>query len=455
MGSDERLIEDASGYRGTAQRYLTPQSPAEVAEVLAEASRHRIPVTIGGAWTGVTGGGVPDAGWLLSTERLLRLEIDNGRARAGAGVLLKDLHQAAAQTRQLYAPDPTETSASVGGTIATNASGSRSFRYGSTRDHVLSLMVATMDGRTVVYRRGDRIDFDVPAIRLPRSRKNTAGFPLRPGMDWVDLFVGSEGTLGVVCEAELRLLPAAGELLTGVVFFPSERLAVEAVDEWRAVPGLRMIEYFDRPSLDMLRVRFPEVPDGVGAALLLEQEDGEAEDWIRRLDPAGADLDASWFAQSERDREHFRRFRHALPEMVNERMRRQGLMKLGSDYAVPVDRNAEMMRYYRDRLEREFPGEYVVFGHIGDAHVHVNLLPSGEAEYQRGRSLMLELARKAVELGGTVSAEHGLGKRKAGLLAIQYSAEEIEAMKAVKRRLDPGWLLGCGNVFGESCVGAK
>ena len=135
--------------------------------------------------------------------------------------------------------------------------------------------------------------------------------------------------------------------------------------------------------------------------------------------------------------------------MVNDRMRRNGLMKLGSDYAVPLARNAEMMRFYHERLEAEFPGEYVIFGHIGDAHVHVNLLPRGASEFDRGRELMLELARKAVALGGTVSAEHGLGKRKSALLGIQYGPAEIEAMKAVKRRLDPQWLLGRGNLFGE------
>lgn len=165
------------------------------------------------------------------------------------------------------------------------------------------------------------------------------------------------------------------------------------------------------------------------------------------MQAAGALAEASWFAASERDRERFRVFRHALPERVNEIARRNGFQKLGSDYAVPVARNREMMLFYRARLETEFPGKSAVFGHIGDAHVHVNILPETPAEFERGRALMIEFARKAVELGGTVSAEHGLGKRKAHLLALQYSPAEIEAMKAVKRRLDPQWLLGRGTLF--------
>ena len=172
----------------------------------------------------------------------------------------------------------------MGGNIATNASGSRSFRYGATREHVLALTVAMIDGRVLTWRRGEAIDFDVPDIPLPGTRKNTAGYLLRPGMDWVDLFVGSEGTLGVVCEADLRLLPAAKDLLTGVVFFDEEERAVKAVEHWREVSGLRMLEYFDRGSLQMLRERFSDVPEGAGAAVLIEQEEGDAELWLERLE---------------------------------------------------------------------------------------------------------------------------------------------------------------------------
>lgn len=128
-------------------------------------------------------------------------------------------------------------------------------------------------------------------------------------------------------------------------------------------------------------------------------------------------------------------------------MRRNGFLKLGSDYAVPVDRNAEMLRAYHDLLGREFPGQYVLFGHIGDAHLHANILSTSASEFERGRKVLDRLARYAVLLGGTVSAEHGLGKRKAHLLGLQYAAKHIDAMKAVKRRLDPDWLLGRGNLF--------
>jgi len=430
-------LEDASGFQGEAERLIAPASEAELLDVITAG----VPITIVGARTGLTGGCVPQGGWAVSLEKFRRLEIFSGRVIVGPGVSLNDVQAAASRTGQFYAPDPTETTASIGGTIATNASGSRSFRYGSTRRHVLRLRVALMDGRVLEVARGDKINFAVPALPLPDTTKNTAGYQLTPEMDWIDLFVGSEGTLGIVTAAELQLLPAPAEVLAGIVFLISDSAALEVVDAWRRIPGLRMIEYFDSNSLEFLRPHYSEIPARAGAALLIEQENGDIDFWA---DHAPED---SWFAASDQDRERFRRFRHALPELVNDTMRRRGFLKLGSDYAVPIGRNLELLAYYHSEL-RQHALDYVIFGHIGDAHVHVNILPKSQAEFEAGQRLMLDFARHAVELGGTVSAEHGLGKRKAHLLALQYTTDEIEAMKAVKRRLDPQWLLNRGNLFG-------
>jgi FAD/FMN-containing dehydrogenase len=122
---------------------------------------------------------------------------------------------------------------------------------------------------------------------------------------------------------------------------------------------------------------------------------------------------------------------------------------MGTDYAVPLERDREMLLYYRERLERELPDGYVIYGHLGDAHLHVNMLPATESEYARAQALLKEFAEHAVVLGGTVSAEHGLGKRKAALLPLQFAEEHIEEMRQVKRRFDPQWLLGRGTLFGE------
>lgn len=444
-------LEDASGMSGRADCLFRPRTAVEAAAILLEASRTRTPVTVAGAGTGVTGGRVPDGGWILSTERFDRVEIGIGSAWVGAGVLLSQLQFAAKATGQFYAPDPTEWSASIGGTIATNASGSRSFLYGSTRQNLIAVTVALMDGSVHTFRAGEKIDFAYEKLPENGLKKHTSGYFLHENSDFLQLFCGSEGTLGVVLEAEIALLPLPTKLLTGVVFFVSDSDALDAVDIWRGVPGLRMIEYFDAPSLNLMRAAYPQIPGAASAALLIEQiGDGIVEDvedaWLERLEAAQA-LEDSWFGTTESDRERFRIFRHKLPEIVNDKVRRNGFQKMSTDLAVPLKKNREMMRWYKQRLEGEFPGRFVIFGHIGDAHVHINILPETEDDARRGREFLFDAARQSVQLGGTVSAEHGLGKKKAHFLPLEYSAAQIESMCAVKRRLDPHWLLGRGTLL--------
>jgi FAD/FMN-containing dehydrogenase len=437
-------LTDASGYPGHADQTFSPDTGQQVAELLRRASAEKIPVTATGALTGLAGGAAPQGGWAISLSRFRKLEVSKGSVRVGSGVALRDVQAAAVNSGQFYAPDPTENTASIGGNVAANASGSRSFRYGSTRRHVKALRVVFMDGSIREIRRGEKIDFDVPAISLPRTTKLSAGYPLVPGMDLVDLIIGSEGTLDLVTEAELQLLPAPGERLGGVVFFKSEAAAMDAVERWRPTPGLNMIEYIDHASLQMMDV--PHM-----AALMIELEAIQASDGedgeIADIDMTGALESDSWFAMSATDRERFRAFRHSLAEKANDRVRRTGFTKIGTDYAVPLDKSRDMMAAYRKALDVAFPGKYVIYGHIGDAHVHVNAFPESKEQYENGKAVMTDLARIAVSLGGTVGAEHGLGKRKTHLLEIQYPPDQIEAMKNVKRRFDPDWLLGRGTLF--------
>lgn len=427
-------ITDASGYAGRADQVFTPRNEEEIAAILTRASSEGVPVTVMGALTGLAGGAVPKGGWAISMVQLRKLDVSPGKARVGTGALLREVQAAATASGQFYAPDPTENTSSIGGNIGANASGSRSFRYGATRKHVRALRVVHMDGRIAEYRRGEKVDFDVPRIPLPRTCKHSAGYRLEPGMDYVDLFIGSEGTLGVVTEAELQLLPAPGEILGGVVFFPAEEAALDAVDRWRPTPGLRMLEFLDSRSIKLMELPY-------GAAVLLELE-GEAE-----LDMAGALESESWFGASSGDRERFRQFRHRLPERIHERLRRGGFVVLATDYAVPLERNRDILSIYRRVLSQNFGDKFVMFGHIGDAHVHTEVLPETHQEWQRATDIAVDLAKEVVAMGGTVGAEHGLGKRKAHLLSIQYGAAEIEAMRSVKRRFDPQQLLGQGNLF--------
>ena len=440
-------FKDAGGYAGVVEQAFRPETEADLVGLMREAYASDTPVTIGGSWTGVAGGSIGHQGWMVGMDRFRKLEVLDGKANVGAGVILRDLQAAARATGQIYAPDPTENTASLGGMIANNASGSRSFLWKATRAHIEALRVVFADGSVRTFRRGEAIDFDVPTVPQPQTTKHSVAFPLRPGMDWVDLFIGSEGVLGIVTEAEVKLHPAhKGELLTGVLFFKTEESAWDAVEAWRSTPGLQMLEYMDHGSLELLQTQ----PGGAQAALMIEAEIDSPEQeaiWDERLEWDGLLPDDSWVAASAADRERFRLFRHRLPEKVNETVIRNGFMKVGSDCAVPLDRNQEMLRWYREVVDREFPGQYVVYGHIGDAHVHVNLLPRTQEQFDRSKYLMEEFAKKAASMGGTVSAEHGLGKRKAHFLQHQYAQQHIDAMIAVKRRLDPKWLLGRGTLL--------
>ncbi len=445
-------LEDSSGYRGTAESLSIPSTSEELRAFIRECTTKQIPITVAGAGTGLTGARVPQGGAVISLERFRNIEIEHGKARCGAGVILADLQAAAVKTKQFFGPNPTETSASVGGIISTNAGGARSFRFGSVRRHILALQVSMMDGITRKFKRGDRVPFSYQCVRLPPTTKNAAGYYLQPDLEWIDLLAGNECTLGIITEAELALLPEPAAILSGVVFFPAEEQALDAVDVWRPVAQLRLLESMDERALNLLRPLYPAISPFARAALLIEQDlpsdqDDEIDCWTDRLQVQGALEEDSWFGLQAADRERFRQFRHALPAMIVDRARRGNCRKFSTDFAVPLDRNRELYSYYRKRCEAVFPEQYTIFGHIGDSNVHVNLMPDTPEGARRAGELMEDFAAYVVSLGGTVAAEHGIGKHKTNLLKIMYSPDEIEAMKRVKRMLDPDWLLGRGTIF--------
>jgi len=447
-----RYLEDSSGYRGEAERVFIASDAAEVREIVAQAAAAKIPVTVAGAGTGLTGARVPHGGWVISLERFRSIEIERGRARCGAGVILRDLQQAAAQRKQFFGPNPTESSASIGGIIGTNAGGARSFHYGSVRRHVMALDVVLMDGRLLQVKRGEAVDFSFRPVHVPATSKNSAGYYLQPELQWVDLLAGSEGTLGIAISAELQLFAEPAAILSGIVFFRSDEDAFAAVNAWRTIAELRQLEFMDEHSLRLLRPSYSEIPAGARAALFIEQnlrseEDGEVEAWAGRLAEQGAFEEESWFGLTAADRERFREFRHTLAVMVTDTARRNGYPKFATDFAVPFERNHDLHEYYKQRCEMVMPGRYTIFGHVGDANNHINLFPASREEARRVEALMREFAEYVVALGGTVAAEHGIGKSKTDLLKLMYSAQEIESMRDVKRRFDPHWLLGRGTLF--------
>ena len=247
---------------------VVPNTVEEIRQLVRHCRGQGISLTVSGAGTGLTGARVPHGGWLVSLEQFRSCDISSGRAHCGPGLLLSDLSKAAARTRQFFGPNPTETSASIGGIVSTNAGGARSFRYGSVRRQVAGLEATLPSGETKSFRRGDKVDFPYTPVPTPDTSKNSAGYFLQPDLEWIDLLAGSEGTLAIISAVDLLLQPDPAAILTGVVFFHSDDEAMDAVDHWRELPELRLLEYMDQHALQS------------AAALLL----ADTLRWPRRVD---------------------------------------------------------------------------------------------------------------------------------------------------------------------------
>ncbi|HEU4434735.1 MAG TPA: FAD-binding oxidoreductase [Pyrinomonadaceae bacterium] len=466
-------LTDASFIRdGHADRVVLPETVGEVAEVLAQANRDRVAVTVSGAGTGTVGGRVPYGGMVLATDRLNRIkliDLDERVAVAEAGVILSDFQWSVENEGLLYPPDPTERGCFLGGTVATNASGARTFKYGPTRNYIAGLKVVLSSGEVLELKRGEKradaqgrlrvgksIELQLPNLRMPATRKNATGYFIAPGMDVIDLFIGSEGTLGVICEITARLLPKPEGLLSGVVFFTTESDVLALVADVRARVDARAIEFFDRESLNFLRQKYPTIPAEAVAAVFFEQEttpeteESVFEQWTTLLDQHHAIAD-SWFAINAADQARLREFRHQLPVLMNEWFAHYRQRKVSTDMSVPDAAFPGMFRFYQDTL-RSSGLRYTIFGHIGDNHVHVNILPRDDAEGTRARELYVQFLKYAASVGGTLSAEHGVGKLKREYLRLFYSDDQVRALAAIKRALDPNGILGRGNIFSEALL---
>jgi D-lactate dehydrogenase (cytochrome) len=492
-GIDElqNYLTDASNMQGgTAEKLFIPESAEEVAAILREANEAGIPVTVSGARTGTVGGAVPFGGYIVSLERFNQIKsIDKNSLTAvlGPGVVLADFQKAVDAEGLFYAPDPTEWSSQMGGTVATNASGARSFKYGATRSFVKRLEVVLADGEMLDLRRGEvfsrggvlelksrsgkKYAVKLPTYRQPDVRKNTSGYFSSEEMDAVDLFIGSEGTLGVVTEMEVGVLPKPESFFGGIVFFAGEEDLLAFVREARAKSfetrksgnrGLdaSFIEYFDDQSLRFISEKFPDTPTDVAGAIFFEQETDSGsessllEAWNALFEKHNADLERSWFTTTDADMEKMRAFRHALPVSVNERIVKAKQKKVGTDMAVPDANFASFLKFYKETLKASGL-EYVIFGHIGDNHLHANMLPKDAAEAEKARHLYGRFIAQAIMLGGTVSAEHGIGKHKSRYLYVQYGERYLNEMAEVKRCLDPNAILGRGNMLDEKFLPAK
>jgi D-lactate dehydrogenase (cytochrome) len=478
-------LEDAAHYPGgQAAALARPRSVDEVAWIVRQAAS----VLAVGAQSSLTGGATPAGDVVLSTERLTDLRVTHDRVIAGAGVTLRAVQDALVAHGAWFPPVPTYLGATVGGAVATNAAGAATFKYGPVRRWVQGLTVVLANGDVLRLARGDvhargrefvlatsegeRL-IRVPAIEMPDVPKCSAGYFAAPGMDLVDLFIGSEGTLGVIVEAELQHRPRPAGVCWLLVTLDAEEAAIALTSDLRDDLSLDVaaIEHIDRRSIDVLREDAADRRLGIeirrdAQVLLLAQielpsaeaEHGPTDTRLERLagmlDKYGqADLAEMVLPSDPRRAAAFVELREAVPAGVNRRVAvahaaDPRVHKTAADMVVPFNRFAQMMRDCRN-LADELGLDLAVWGHISDGNVHPNVLPRGYADVERGRELILELARRVIAMGGSPLAEHGVGRNptKQRLLEMLYGSARIDEMRRLKLGFDPRCKLGPGLLF--------
>lgn len=500
------VLEDAAhNPGGSAAGVVHVESEADVAGALALAH----PVLAIGAQSSLTGGATPRGELVLAMDRLTELSLDGDVVVAGAGLILDDLQGRLARRDALYPPVPTYTGATVGGVVATNAAGPATFKYATTREWVDGLTIVLAAGDVLDIRRGQHHAhqdgyFDlvrpsgttrVPIAPVPHPDvpKCSAGYPLSRGMDLVDLFVGAEGTLGVVTAVRLRTVTHPPAQCFALISLDDERDATAlasalrdaAQRTWRTHDArgidIAAIEHVDARAVALLReegvdrefdvtlppttaallfvvldlapgARSEQAWTDVAGALEPEAPDSPLGRFCRLLDTRGL-LERTELAMPDAAarRSQLVAVREAVPLAVNRRIARArqdispGLSKLAGDFIVPFDRFGEMVDACRAACAaRDL--DLAIWGHISDGNIHPNVLPRRPDDGDRGRAALLEAGRRVLALGGSPLAEHGVGRNplKQEFLRILRGPAGLAAMRAVKQALDPHTRLAPG-----------
>jgi len=507
----EAVEHDASNYPGgKALALVKPQNEAEVSAILQRYARI-LPV---GAQSSVTGGASPNREVVLSLARQDRiLESGSDYIRAQAGLSLRTLREALAIEDKYYPPVPSYDGATVGGVISTNAAGPATFKYGATRPWIQALTVVLASGAVLDLERGQCIahhdgyfEVDegtrlyrvpVPTYQMPRVQKCSAGYYAKSSMDLIDLFIGSEGTLGVITEATLHVISPRPEICVALIPCSHEAQALALTQSLRAISlktrqthnqrGLEVsaIEYMDARSVEILRAdgsdRRNAITLGTDArTLLLVQFELSPElaaraydDLAQALEPDASDVPLVQFVrilvqsgsleQTELVMpgdwgriEQMYALREAVPYGVNARVLQAKqkqhplITKMAADMIVPFDRLGTMMQIFREGFESSGL-DYAIWGHVSDGNMHPNLLPRSLDDMHHAQRVILEAGKAVIALGGCPLAEHGVGRNptKQALLKDLYGESGLQQMLAVKQALDPEEKLAPGNLFGS------
>ncbi|MDL1901944.1 FAD-binding oxidoreductase [Anaerolineae bacterium CFX9] len=414
-----------------AEVVIFPQTGQAVADTLRLANEHRIPVTPWGVGTGLEGNSIPlYGGILMSFERMNRIvavHADDFQVTVQPGIGHKDLNAELARYGLFFPPDP-GANATVGGMLANNAAGIRTVRYGASKDNVLRMEVALADGRLIQVG--------------SRSVKQASGY------DLLHLFVGSEGTLGVITEATLKLVPVPSLMSAVVASFPTVEAAVETVVAVRG-SGLdpAALEFVDAAHCRMLRetdgvnlVDFPTLFMEFHAAHESTLEAGL--EMVRQIcEELGAlSVHATTDAAERKRLWHARH--HSYEIMVRSHPDKHFFIM---DVAVPISAYPALISYV-EMLKRETQTVAYMIGHAGDGNIHVEFPYANEAEYARTMELNDRIVLKALELGGTATGEHGVGIGKSRYMRREHG-ESLDVMRTIKMALDPNGILNPGKIF--------
>ncbi|MBT8347327.1 MAG: FAD-binding protein [Desulfofustis sp.] len=444
VGSDNLTsrIEDLHcySYDGTARPHLPglivfPRNAEQISKIMKLASTHRIPVVPRGAGTGMTGGIVPVAGGIVMAltklDAIVEIDTDNQIGIVEPGVITGEFQAAVRKKGLFYPVDPASLKyCSIGGNAAECAGGPSAVKYGVTKDYIIGL--------EVVLANGDIITTGA------RTEKSVTGY------DLTRLFVGSEGTLGIITKLIVRLLPIPPHKQTFLLTSTSLRRTTQMVSEilnHNIQPCT--LEYMDKTAIDAVSSFMENPPPETAQALLIVEIDGEK---------ANVTKQAAKFISLVSDRSEFT-LREATTQVEVEQIwqARRAISpsvlklrphKIGEDVAVPRSRIPELVEY-TEKLSEELGLMILTFGHAGDGNIHVNIMldRSNGAEVERAEEAKERLFRQAISLGGTLSGEHGIGLSKKPFMRYELNEATLELMKKIKTMFDPNHILNPGKIF--------
>lgn len=440
---EPHLTEWRGVVRGATLIMVSPATTADVAAVVRACHKAGVALVPQGGNTGLCGGAIPDASGqqvLLSLSRLnqvRRVDANDFSIVVEAGCILADVQQAAAKADRLFPLSlSAEGTCQIGGNLSTNAGGINVLRYGTAAQQVLGLEVVLADG--TVW------------SGLRTLRKDTAGYDVK------QLFLGSEGTLGIITAAALRLFPRPGQVATAFLALANADVAVELLGQIRERHSERTqaFELMSDRALEFVRkhVTHSDLPFTTRSAwyVLLDIDTGGEDELLERLladsVETGQIVDVI-LAKNGMEAEHFWRLRHA----ISEAQKHEGV-SLKHDISVPISRMGEFLRRSEALVATRLPSARpVIFGHVGDGNLHYNVSQAAGADpdafIREGRELTTALYELVTEFEGSISAEHGIGVLKRDALGQYRSTVELELMRTLKRALDPNNILNPGKVI--------